>query len=349
VKFYSHEAKVGLFALTAVISVHFLFAHQFPLYRNTLVNFFLNLGIWSLVVSLLSKVYLDGEEPGKYIVSWFWAFFLNSFFLGSHFYPWSFQELNPVVWSFLFSLPASLITFLVRLTDRREVCGLPSLQIWSATVTYVAFFFFSSIIDKALMEFMLPFLVISYLLSFFAVGGSTKYNLSLIGLLLSSALLTFISLFHTGLFLPLLVLLVTLAYYYLTMRVVLVETDKGIIGGVMSSKVSSFLFPVVIVVSWDLAYHLLTHASVTVPPPNVHDFPVIFLPGVAGNTIMDILKGRDLNKVGGGIVCGVGMADGLWIDLLFLLIYSLFFLKYGLAEGTVIYLIVSAIVTWISL
>ncbi|WP_256202626.1 hypothetical protein [Sulfuracidifex tepidarius] len=43
------------------------------------------------------------------------------------------------------------------------------------------------------------------------------------------------------------------------------------------------------------------------------------------------------------------MADGLWIDLLFLLIYFLFFLEYGLLDGTVIYLIVSVIVSWISL
>ncbi|WP_054846172.1 hypothetical protein [Sulfuracidifex tepidarius] len=285
-KFYNHEAKVALFALTTAVSVHFLLTYQLVIYNDTLVNFLLNLGIWSLAVSLLSKTYLDGEEPGKYIVSWFWGFFLNFFFLGGSFYPFNLDDLNPLAWSFLFSLPASAITSLLRLTNREEVNGLPSLQMWSATVIYVAFFLFSSLIDRPLMEFMIPFFVISYLLSFFAIGGTTKYNLSLIGLVLSSGLLTLLSLFHTGLLLPLLVLLTTLAYYYLTMRVVLVDTDRGIMGGVTSSKASSFLFPVVIVVVWDLIHHMVH----TVPEPNVYDFPVIFLPGVVGNVIVDTLK-----------------------------------------------------------
>ncbi len=342
---YVHELKLALFAFTASLSIYLIYSHQLLLYSDPVINTFLNLEVISVVVSLLSKAYLDGREPGKYFIAWFWSYFINAFFLGRGFYFYNLHLFNAVLWPLLVAVPSAVTTWLVRFKDKEEVTDLPTLQLWSATVSYVAFFFLSKLFLPPLIHFLLPFLVLSFVLSFFAVGGRTSFNLSLVGLFLASGILTFSSLSNTGLILPLMIFAVSVVYYFFTMRLVITQTERGVTGGVVSSVGSTLAFPVFIVIVWLLLNQLY---SPMIPMPNTRDFPVIFLPSVVGNTIMDTLKGRRLELVGGGIVGGVGMADGLWMDFLFVLIYFLFFLEYGFSLGTLTYIVVGVALTWLS-
>ncbi|WCM35806.1 hypothetical protein GO597_10935 [Sulfolobus acidocaldarius DSM 639] len=56
---------------------------------------------------------------------------------------------------------------------------------------------------------------------------------------------------------------------------------------------------------------------------------------------MDTLKGR---KLPSGIVGGVGMADGLWLDMVNLVLYYLFIIKFGVLDGSILYLVVSLLI-----
>jgi len=340
---------MALFAVTALIvavavtKVHFLNFGE-PLDQV------LEVGISSLLISLISQAYLDGEEPVKYFLSWFWAFFVSEFFLGyTPFFPYRLGLLTYVASPLLYAIVGSAVTSLVRLNRvKQETHGLPSLQMWSATVVYVSFFLLSHFfkLDR-LADEVIPFFLFSYLLSFFAVGKEygTSFNLSLIGLLATAGFLTGDAILKTGLILPVLVLGIALLYYGVTMRVVVVYTKKGIAGGVVTSKFAVFLFPLVTILVW----HAISHYVGYLPYPNKLNFSVIFLPETVGNVIVDTLKGRKLDVAGGGIVGGVGLADGLWLDLVATMLYYLFFLTLGLYFGSIAYVISSLIISAISL
>jgi hypothetical protein len=69
---------------------------------------------------------------------------------------------------------------------------------------------------------------------------------------------------------------------------------------------------------------------------------------VISSTVTDYFRGKELNKItryyggeaGTGIIGGVGLADGLWLDLVGVLTYYLTVLKFGFIDGTILYAVI---------
>ncbi|MCY0859872.1 MAG: hypothetical protein OWQ54_05520 [Sulfolobaceae archaeon] len=339
---YSHEIRLTLFGLSSVAGIYIMFnkVNENPLPLQPYITLLL---IYPLIIgavaSLISLFYLQGYEPGKYFVIWYWSYYLSLSFLKVPLYmPYDFHPVNSVIYPLFYALVSSASTIIIRLIKRttRVVSMVATAQLWGATVIYTIFFYFVKLIYPLLLKELIPFLIGSFLASFFGIGNTNKtvINLCAITLLLTSAYLSIryisseIDLEFLGL-----IFLLSLIYYYIAMKVIVVRRRRMIVyGAVVTSYPSMFFFPVILVLIW-FVLSLFIHQ---IPQISVNYFPIVFLPATLGNMIMDYLKGRSLP---GGVVGGVGMADGLWLDFVLLLIYYLFFIKYGLAEGSIYYII----------
>ncbi|AAY81306.1 hypothetical protein [Sulfolobus acidocaldarius] len=337
--FYSHEFRLAVFSLVCLVAIHYAFTYFYP---HDLISEVIVLVSVSVFSSLISLVFLRGFEPGKYLLCWYWAYFINLFFLGTQtLYPLDLGTLNPVAWAFLFSILSLIVTTIVRLIRRGDEISssLSAYQLWASTVYYTGLLYASQYILPSLLKFLVPILFLSYVLSFFAfrLSKSTYFNLCLVGLFLTAIYMSKNAIVNADRTFLLFLFVFSLAYYYLTMRVVLINTENGLYGGVVSSYTSTIFFPLSVVVVWYFVHEFL----LIFPPVNANVFLSLFLPSAIGSVLVDTLKGR---KLPSGIVGGVGMADGLWLDMVNLVLYYLFIIKFGVLDGSILYLVVSLLI-----
>ncbi|ACP37600.1 hypothetical protein [Saccharolobus islandicus] len=337
IKIYSYEAKLFLFTITTLISAYMLSHYVLYLTNNNDINLLLNLVIYSVIPSIISLLYLEGLEAGKYFIIWYWTYFINSFFLSNMYHsPISLNYYEKLLLiPFSYSIISSIITSLIRIPRRKDkIESFPTLQIWFASVLYICLIILAKLFDFGLYY---NILAISLLLSFINLGKERySFNLSLLGLFVYSILISMRA--HVGIDFTIIVFILALAYYAVNMRVIVIRNRDTVYGGVFISRYAILLFPIFLLIVW----YLISKFLITIIPPiNSETFPIIFLPSTLGNVIMDTVKGRKI----GGIVGGIGMADGLWLSFLVCFIYYLLIIHYSFQNGTIIYLILSVIIS----
>ncbi|BDC17488.1 hypothetical protein [Acidianus sp. HS-5] len=348
VKFYSHEFKLFLVGILALLSVYYLPQYYLPirikvlgLLCNYLLEIVLNLILYSLGISLVTYWLFKGDEPGKYYIIWYWAIFINYYFL--HVYLLPYNVYLGVLSALLFSAFPTITMWAVRI-KRPPVDSLPTSQLWAGSVMFSVVILLSLYTGVEIKEF-LYLSAVGLLLSFFAVGTEAKMvNLSLIPMLAIAFYYTYQVILDTTVCTALLLFAVSFLVFLASMKPAFgVDVMTGEITpiGVVTSRYFSLMLPVVITLAWYFIYEL---AKVFIPgyisPVNVEDFPLVFLPIIVGNVVVDYLRGREFDKYYvTGIIGGVGMADGLWLDLVGVLTYYLTVDNFGFIHGTIIYFI----------
>ena len=346
VRFYSHEFKLFLVGVLALLSVHYLPQYHLPIkinglnpQYNYLFEIGLNLALYSLGISLVTYRLFKGNEPGKYYIIWYWAIFINYYFL--HVYLLPYNLYMGVLSALFFSVFPTVAMWAVRI-KRPRVKSLPTSQLWVGSVMFSVVILLSLYTGISIEEF-LYLSAIGLILSFFAVGSETNMvNLSLIPMMAIAFYYTYQVVHDATVFTALLLFAISFLVFWVSMKPAFsvdLKTGKVTPVGVVTSRYFSLVLPIIITVAWYLTYWL---AEGFVPgyisPVNVKDFPLLFLPLMVGNVLVDHFKGRVFDKYGtGGIIGGVGMADGLWLDLVGVLTYYLAIAKFGFVHGTIVY------------
>lgn len=355
VTFYSHEFKLFIFSILSFIVIHYFlttFYITLPYTCNyEVIDVIVNLVVYSLVLSLLTYKLFRGNEPGKYYIIWFWSIFLNYYFFNvSLYFPFDLGILTGVISALLYSIPPSLVMSAVRMKNKDLTLSLPTPQLWAGTVMFASLFLLS-FYTGINIDFFIYGALAGLLLSFIAVGTrETMVNLSLIPLFIIAFYYTGNSIYYVTPYTLLLVFGGSLLIFWASMKpAIIINRFTGEVTplGVVSSISLSFFFPIILLALWYIARTIAFNYSDYISPITLSTFPIIFLPTVIGNTLVDYLKGKKLDKImryyggkTGGIIGGVGLADGLWLDLVGLMIYYLTVLRFGFIDGTTLYLLI---------
>lgn len=360
VKFYSHELKLFIVSVLSFLTIHYSttfyitlpYIHNLP-YREV-IDVMVNLVVYSFVLSLLTYKLFRENELGKYYIIWFWSIFLNYYFFGvSLYFPFHLGIFTGVTSALLYSIPPSLIMSAVRIKNKAFTGSLPTHQLWAGTVMFASLFLLSLYTGIIINTFIYGALA-GLLLSFIAVGTrQTMINLSLIPLFIIAFYYSGDSIYHVT---PLTLLLVfgsSLLIFWVSMKpALMVNRFTGEVTplGVVSSISLSLFFPILVLALWFVT-RIVTVAfkhSDYISPLTLSTFPIIFLPTVISSTVTDYFRGKELNKItryyggeaGTGIIGGVGLADGLWLDLVGVLAYYLTVLRFGFLDGTILYVVI---------
>lgn len=361
IRFYSHEFKLFITGVLAFLAVHYSTKFYLslpikglpPVYYNV-VEEVVNLALYSVVLSVLTYKFFGGNEPGKYYIMWFWSLFINYYFFHViPYFPFNLGVLTGAVSSLLYAIPPSLVMSAVRIGKSEEANSLPTPQLWAGTVMFSALILLSFYTGVTVFTFIYG-AVAGLLLSFIAVGTEkTMVNLSLVPMFIIALVYTGGALYHVTTATLLLVFGASFLIFWVSMKpAVLINRNTGdvIPIGVVSSQTLSLVFPLVVAIIWAVVRHLASAFNYGnyISPLTLETFPIIFLPAVIGNTLSDYLRGRQLEKymrfygkeTGVGIIGGVGLADGLWLDLVGVITYYLTVLKFGFYDGTLVYVLI---------
>ncbi|QGA53975.1 hypothetical protein GFS03_04975 [Sulfolobus sp. E5-1-F] len=356
IRFYSHEFRLFATGILSFLILHYLKKFYLPLpeiqsltHYHELLTTLVNLIFYSVIVSLLTYKLFKGNEPGKYYIIWYWSIFINYYFFGVELYfPFNLGIFTGIIVSLLYSIPPTLVMYLIRLKNRNaDIVSLSTVQLWFGSVMFSVLILLSFYTKISITPFLYGS-VVGLLLSFIAIGTKrNKLNLSLIPMVIIALKYSENSFFQVTPFTLLLVIASSFLIFWVSMKpLVLLDksTAKVTPIGVVSPIRLSLFFPILIIVIWYTARLL---ANEYFSPLTLNTFPVIFLPAVADNIIVDYLKGRQLNNINKslgveveGILGGVGLADGLWLDLVGIMIYYLTILRFGFLLGTVIYILI---------
>ncbi|MGC8992059.1 MAG: hypothetical protein ACP5JE_00650, partial [Thermoplasmata archaeon] len=174
------------------------------------------------------------------------------------------------------------------------------------------------------------FFLFSYLVSFFSIkiNEYSAINLSLLPLIIFSVLpYLLIKIYNFYVFLILITLLFLISYifFYFELKIEIDPISKMPTGNVIDSY-PRILTIFIISFSWLLLSYLLKYII------SIYSFLFIQFPLLLGSLINDYRKGKiamiyknEEDEI--GIVGGVGLSDGLWINIyLILIVYMIYFI-----------------------
>ncbi|QIW24671.1 hypothetical protein EWF20_11365 [Sulfolobus sp. S-194] len=361
IKFYSHEFKLFIVGILAFLIIHYSDIihinlpriHSISLISNQILGILFNLLIYSLIISLVTYKLFSSNEPGKYYIIWFWSIFISYYFFDiSLNFPFKLGIFTGSVLALFFSIPPSLLMSAIRYKKGKAESSLPTHQLWLATIMFASLIILS-IYTGIKITFFLYGAFVGLLLSFLALGSNkTLVNLSLIPMFVIAIKYTGNTLYHVT---PLTLLLIfsgAFLVFWTSMKpAIIVNQMTGEVNpiGVVSSRYFSLFLPIIIAVLWFIIRLIaisLNHAQY-ISPLTLNTFPLVFTPTVICSTLADYLRGRELNKIVKqytgqevpGIIGGVGLADGLWLDLVGVMIYYLTVIKFAFLDGTLYYLL----------
>jgi len=361
IKFYSYEFKLFIAGILSFLIIHFsnIFYVILPkipnlsVIFNQLLDILVNLIVYSTIVSFITYKLFEGNETGKYYIIWFWSLFINYYFFHITLnFPFKLGIFTGSVLALFFAIPPSLIMSAIRYKKGEVKDSLPTHQLWMGTVMFVALILLS-IYTGIKITFFLYGALVGLLLSFLAIGTSrTLINLSLVPMFIIAIEYTGNTIYHVTLLTILLIFGISFLVFWTSMKpAVIINQITGEITpiGVVSSRYFALALPVIVTVIWYFVHLIFVHVTYSeyISPLTLNTFPLIFMPTVIFSTLADYLRGRELNKIvrqytgqeTSGIIGGVGLADGLWLDLVGVMIYYLTIIRFGFLDGSLFYLI----------
>ena len=349
--FQANIRGIKLFAIAIIFSLLL-----FYIYYETslpLLTEFMILAIGDVVISVISIFFMDDFDPAGYYLVFFWASFTILIFemLFFHSIPVEINSiLKMLIISILFSAISGTIFILMRVVSATIYYHQPipkngsgghdknSFQNFTGSIYYAVLISFILLYGPEQSFYFLhpsiflTILFLAYIASLFYAGISINLglNLSVLFIFLISFLpvLVFHQIIPWEQFLEL--MLILLAASFITFYLMYAEevgSEGNYTGNVVSSPKSNLKALIVIFIAW-LVSSIILHISVS-----SGTVLLILLPVSIGSFLSDAMHGRKANKMLNkqrdnvssiGVIGGVGMADGLW--LLFIPVLVLYFL-----------------------
>lgn len=305
---YWHELKLALLSASAYVFIRI----WYWLYNDLFVA--LTGGV--LAASLISRLYLGGNEPGKYAIAFYWVYFIDAYFLKSIIVTNGYKPIyslpKEVELSMWLAFYSAIVASIARIRARRR--GYTYVNTTSALFASILFTALLYLTPRQFAGILPQLLALSFALSLVAVRlGRMYFNLSVLGLLATALLLSYEGIVKSDPSFLAYLFLFSLAFYYASTKVL-----RGV--GITMSTKALFAFPILAVVVWDII-RLFGFF-----PKAVYDPSATILPLTAAGFLIDTLKARRLSLP---IVGGVGMADGLWFILMSAALYYFTLLKMG--------------------
>ncbi len=344
-----------LFLISAIIFTYLLIFKLNLLNLLNLKYFFL----FTIIISLISFLFLEDLDFSGYFLSFFWSMFTVYFINNTFKLNFSFVNLNIfyfnvsilldilmiIFFSFIFSSIFFIFRFLFgRFFFKNKINSSiysKNRKNFSYQNIYGSFFIVSLLLlDTYYLKnnnyiilnpyIFIFFFLFSYILSFFSIkiNEYSAINLSLLPLIIFSVLpYLLIKIYNFYVFLILITLLFLISYifFYFELKIEIDPISKMPTGNVIDSY-PRILTIFIISFSWLLLSYLLKYII------SIYSFLFIQFPLLLGSLINDYRKGKiamiyknEEDEI--GIVGGVGLSDGLWINIyLILIVYMIYFI-----------------------
>jgi hypothetical protein len=347
----TNDYGIKLFAVSIMAFLLLLFAS----YENFLLTLYgiAYLAIADVVIAVISIIFMDSLDPVGYYLIWFWstsALYLSSIIehhslltsvyifrnllgiplLFSFLFGTIFLVSRAVSWKIHFHRPAERIS--------KTYSGLKRQYMSAEASLYYAVLILIDLSYKnrgniyfLKPDFLIIFLLAAYISSLFyiVISGSSGFNASVPFMFFISILpvISFSEILPFGGFLELILILILISFivFYLLDKE---EIDgKGeYTGSVVSSQSDNLIALAIIFVAW------LISSIVLGLPLNSGTVLFILLPVFAGSVMSDQIHGNRAIKLYRrnsaatnfvGVIGGAGMSDGLWFDILAVLVVYL--------------------------
>ncbi|BCU67973.1 hypothetical protein HS7_14100 [Sulfolobales archaeon HS-7] len=364
-KVHPNVVELKYLATSLLLGLVLYFLYEYTLYYPLTLTSLIWNSIIAVLLGALTLLYMREFSYGRGFTTYLWVTFVVLLILKSHDISPVLQGvpslvrgyylfLMPIAYSIVYGSLFSLSRFLIgrrRLLSLRTGRQYAYASLLYLLLMYLTFRYYTSSDLKIVSpERLFLILGVSYLLSnVIILFNKIGYNLAIAGILFYGVYPLYAFL-KTSVNLSVLILLGILtafsfAYFSLTMRV---ETNyRGIATGNVVSSISSDVYlPLIVVVVWSASSYFLHLSSI-----NSYDFLVVLFPIVLGSVVMDTVKGlkadvlhqRQTGERSYGVICGVGMADGLWLKVLAILMFYLLLGYLGLLEALVFYVFLSIV------
>ncbi len=323
-----------------------------------------NLLIFSLILSLISFLIIEDIDFIGYFILFLWPLFLYYYlpyvmpfisFLKKTEFPFNIENILGLFlmlfYIFTITFIAVSVFFIIRfilgkilfkskIEESQFSKNRKALSKQNLTGSYfimIILIFLSFFVNKInyyplQIQNFIYFLFISYILSFFSiqVNRYSAMNLSLLPLIVFSILPYFIlRIENIQKFILLISILILISYiiFHFEMKIE-IDPETGRPTGSVIDTYPRFLTFLMIFISWLLLSYILKLSI------SIYSFLYIIFPTLIGAIINDFRKGRisimekeneELEEI--GVVGGVGLSDGLWLNVFFIImVYIIYYI-----------------------